>query len=513
MDRLVRARFRLDLTDERLWDSGSPVRLTRKAFELLRFLVKNPNRLLTRQEIQENLWRGVHVSDGLIKEYVHDLRLALDDDPRNPRLIETVRGRGYRYLGGVDVEEPADSSADSPERTASIPSVAVLPLENLADGERWARFCRGMSDDLITDLSRYPDFVVIAKSSTVAYQGNQADVRGIGRDLGAGYVLGGSMQVSGTKLKMNLHLAETRGGHNVWAERYEREIEDLFAIQSDIVARVVTALGGVEGRITDAERRRIGRKPPDDLEAYELHLLAVELEEKHQKESTLEAFELLRRAVKLDAKLARAWLILGWTCYQIRSEGWAEDRQRFARMEREAYITAARLDPRDPFAVMEQAAVRAVDGDLGGAFDGFERAVDLGSNQADVLATASKYFAMVMDDPARALELMERSLELNPHAPESYFMHEARVAYFLGDYERALGAVRRAPDLQNVRLFEMLSIAQLGRADKLYVCRSAFEARYPGFDLGEFMRDPPIVGPRARALFLDGASKAGLAHY
>lgn len=506
MDQLGHERFRLDLENERLWDGETPVHLTRKAFDLLRFLAQNPNRLLTREEILKSLWRGLHVTDGLVREYVHDLRLALDDDPKSPRLIETVRGRGYRFLGGIEIESRAAGLAETRAYGTDPPTILVLPIENLADGERWARFCRGMRDDLITELSRYPDFVVITRGASLADHDAPAELHATGAD----YLLRGSMQASESMLRMNLHLVDTQHRRSIWSERFEGGIDDLFAIQGEIVGHVVSALGGLEGRIADAERRRLGRKPPEDLKAYELYLLALELEERHQKESTLEAFALLRRALQLDPKLARAWLVLGWSCHQIWSERWTDDPQFYATMELEAYVKSATLDPRDPFAVMELAMVRSVDGDLVGARDGLERAVDLGRNQADLLATAAKYFAMVLDDPARAEQLLVRSENLCPTPADWYFMHWARVAYFARDYERALNAARRAPDLKTVRLFEILSAAQRGRTDELCRLRAAFVERYPAFDVAEFMRFQPIVGTHATALFLDGIAKAGL---
>ena len=504
---LEHARFRLDLENERLWDGETPVHLTRKAFDLLRFLAQNPNRVLTREEILESLWHRIHVSDNLVRECIHDLRLVLGDDPHSPRFIETVRGRGYRFLGGIEIEILAAGTAEPRGRRTGLPTLLVLPIESLASGERWARFCRGMRDDLITELSRYPDFVVIIRGASLADQDADAEFH----ETGADFLLRGSMQASKRMLRLNLHLIDTRHGHNIWSERYERDTRDLFAIQSNIVGCVVSALGGLEGHIADAERRRLGRKPPEDPKAYELYLLALGLEERHQKESTLEAFALLQRALSLDPELARAWLVLGWASHQIWSERWTDDPRYFADMELEAYVKAARLDPRDPFAILEQAVmVRAIDGDLVGARDDIERAVDLGWNQADLLATAAKYFAMVVDDPTRAVQLIERSQELCPTPADWYFMHWARVAYFARDYERALNAARRAPDLKNVRLFEILSAAQLGHTDSLGRLRAAFEKRYPAFNLAEFMQSQPIVATRATALFLDGVAKAGL---
>jgi len=503
-------KFTLDLREERLLNGDQPVRLTNKAFRLLQYFVQNPNRLLTKDAILDDLWPGVHVSEALIKEYVHDLRAALGDDSKRPEFIETVHGRGYRFHGGIELATDGADATRPSQRRSGPPSVAVLPLENLAGGERWERVCHGICDDLITDLSRFPDLLVIAKSSCFAYKRDHIDVREVGRDLGASYVLEGSMQASDARLRMNLQLVESRNGHHVWAQRYERSLGDLFAVQSDIVAQVASSLGGFEGQIPHAERLRLGRNPPQDLEAYELYLLGYEFEERFDKESALHAFKLLMRSVELDPHFARAWLILAWTCYHIASEKWDHDVGRYDAIAREAYTKAATLDPRDAIALMELSALRVMEGDLNSGVDGLERALDLGYNQADLLAMIGKYVAMILDDPSRAMQIVERSFELNSQGPNWYYMNLVRVAYFAEDFERAVNAAKRGPDTQQTKLYELLAVAQLGRTDELGELNHAFKLRYSDFDLEEFMRDPPIVASGAKSLFLDGIKKAGI---
>ena len=140
--------YRLDLGDERLWNGDQPVPISNKAFQLLRLFVDNPNRLLTKDDILDRVWRDVCVSDGLVKEYVHDLRLALGDDPKRPAYIETVHGRGYRFLGGVEEVNGPPGPDTSAQAAAQPPALAVLPIANLTDEERWARFCRGLGQTL-----------------------------------------------------------------------------------------------------------------------------------------------------------------------------------------------------------------------------------------------------------------------------------------------------------------------------------------------------------------------------
>ena len=147
--------FKLDLRDERLWRGDHLVRISNKAFELLRLFIRNPNRLLTKDVILEEVWHGVWVSEGLVKEYVHDLRQALGDDPKRPQFIETVHGRGYRFLGGVEVTDNAKDDAALAKSRTEPPSLTVLPFTDLTGEERWSLFCRGLSDDLVTDLARY----------------------------------------------------------------------------------------------------------------------------------------------------------------------------------------------------------------------------------------------------------------------------------------------------------------------------------------------------------------------
>lgn len=195
LDREQQAQFALDPREERLLRDGHPVHLPGKAFSLLKLFAESPNRLLTKDVILQNVWNGIHVTEDLVKEYVHDLRLALGDDAKRPKYIETVRGRGYRFLGGIELVDGASPRTALHSRDRSVPpSVAVLPLDNLTDDERWERFARGLSDDLITDLSRYPDLLIIAKSSCFEFAAGQ-DASEIGRELRADYVLKGSLQI------------------------------------------------------------------------------------------------------------------------------------------------------------------------------------------------------------------------------------------------------------------------------------------------------------------------------
>ena len=440
---------------------------------------------------------------------MHDLRTALEDDPKHPRFIETVHGRGYRFLGGVEEGKNATGTTKPMRAGSHPPSVVVVPFTNLTEEARWVRFCRGLSDDLVTDLARYPDLMVITHEEGLTDSGNGPD-NSSARELGAGYVLNGSVQASDSQVRVNVRLIEAGNGNHIWTDRYERKLGEFFDIQSDIVGHVASAVGGFSGQIPHAEALRLGRKPPADLHAYELYLLGYELEDKFEQQSALRGFELLQRAVKLEPDFARAWLVLGWLCWQIAVDNWAEDTDSYWELVLEAFTKAAKLDPLDPVILMELAAVRAIDGDETGIRDAIERALDLGRNQADLLIAASNYVAMLLDDPQRARELLDKGLQMIVRMPRWHYLTGTRVCYFAGNFDRSVDYAKNGPDFLPTHVFELLSLAQLDKQRELSERLPAFQAKHPRFDPTTFMNVLPITAPTARQLFLEGIGKAGL---
>jgi TolB-like protein/Tfp pilus assembly protein PilF len=503
--------FTLDIREERLFRDGRPVRLTGKAFSLLKLFAKSPNRLLTKDTILENLWNDIFVTEALVKEYVHDLRRALGDDARHPQFIETVRGRGYRFLGGIEVVDVVQEPGRLGGRNAAPPALAVLPFANVTGGERWGRFCRGLCEDLIVDLARIPDLIVMAKSAAFAYEGRTVDVRTIGRELSVAYVLDGGIQANDRSVRVNVQLSETSGGRMIWAERYTRTLTDFFKVQEDIVDHVVAAVGGLDGRIVQAERARIRRRPPQTLEAYELYLRGHELVETLRKEETLEALALLKVSLAADPNNARAWVVFSWACHHISNDHWAGDPARYLDMAHDAVTKAVTLDPRDPMVLLQFGALCAIRGQRSEAIEAIERALDVGGNQADSLALLSRHLVLVMDDPARAMAVCERSFALNPHPVPFYFMALLRVAYFAREFARARRAAARAPDNMQVRLFELMSAAMADQAADAASLAAAFRQRFPSFDPDYLVRTMPISAPRAKALYYEGIERAGLA--
>jgi len=266
---------------------------------------------------------------------------------------------------------------------AGRPSVAVLPFDNLGGGETTGRLADGITEDIITDLSRFRDFDVIARNSTAVYKGKPADVRQVGRDLNVRYVLEGSIQRQGERIRATAQLIDAGTGAHLWSERWDRPAGDVFAVQTEIAEQVANRLGGW-GVISGAEREAARRKRPEDLTAYELYLRGIEMASRGTQESTEEAIRLLTQAVEREPGLARAWTALaGMYDYTVSFGAELEAAEVKAK---EAAERAVALDPMDADAHRALAEALGTLGDFARAEAELETALRLNPGSAPILA-------------------------------------------------------------------------------------------------------------------------------
>jgi TolB-like protein/class 3 adenylate cyclase/tetratricopeptide (TPR) repeat protein len=391
------------------------------------------------------------------------------------------------------------------------PSIAVLPFANLSGEPRQERLAGGLTEDIITDLSRFRELFVIARNSTEIYKGKPVDVRQIARELGVQYVMEGSLQADGDRVRITAQLIDAASGNHVWSERYDRPLDDVFAIQDEVTQTIASQLGGFHGVVARSRRESARRKPPANLEAFDLYVLG--LEEKHQftREGVKGAQQFFRRALELDPNYARAYYGLaqthgmeadfGWRPWQEAMDAW-----------RNTISKAIALDPYDSGARSELAFYYQRLGDMDNALSQLDEAVKLNPNDADVLATAGLILPKV-GQPQRALELVERAVRLNPHYPDWYHS-PLRDAYFhTRRFEDTIAVLKtrahRAPVIDP--LFLALSYAQLGResevktsVDRLFEDQPDWSAEKHLSGPGNYARDTELD------LFLESVEKAGL---
>ena len=516
--------FRLDRSEglSRLRESGrcEPVMLGSRALAMLSLLVQHGGEVVTRRALMEAVWPGVAVEDSNLTVQMSALRRTLDEDRAGGSCIQTVVGRGYRFRPAVTREAVPHLGRVTDAPRSAIPqgpTVAALPFANFSLDPRWDRFCDGLVEDIITCLARYSDLLVIARQSSFAYRGRSMDIRDIGRELGARYILEGSVQAGDGRLKVTAQLINAATGVHVWADRYSRDEADLFAVQEEIVDRIIAAVAGFDGSLLRAETTAARRKPPASLQAHEMYLLAYEQEARLDREGTARSIELLEAALALDPYYARAWIVLGWALGNAAQSGWTGDVVATRTRQRDAVLKAVEMDPGDSLALLGLAALYRRENDHAGARHAAERALVAGAHHADSLAFLASHASAILDRPEEAIVLMERSFTLNPHVPAWYYLHHVRAAYFARRFEfvpeyfeRLMSdpATSMTP-LRPQKLFRALAFAQLGReADTAIAVK---ELRVSDPDLRVIKAEMAGLCPAAYDLFRNGLRMACLA--
>jgi adenylate cyclase len=280
--------------------AGEELPLRRQSFGLLRLLVENAGRLLDRDTINRAIWSGVAVTDDSMTQCVRDIRRAMGDDAQ--RILKTVPRRGY--LLAADVVMACDPPAEPLSPGLALPdkpSLVVLPFQNMSRDPEQVYFVDGLVEDITTALSCIRSLFVIARNSAFAYQGRAVDVRQIGHDLGVRYAMEGSVRRAGNRLRVTAQLIDAASGVHVWAERYDRDVSDVFAVQDEIATRVA---GVIEPALADAEQRRALRKLPERLDAWEAYQRGLWHFYKYAPEENKTALTFLRKAIALDPNFA-----------------------------------------------------------------------------------------------------------------------------------------------------------------------------------------------------------------
>ena len=337
--RLRFAEFAIDLGQHELHRSGQLVPIEPQVFDLLAHLVRNRNRIASKDELIEAVWQGRAISDAALSSCISAARRAIGDNGNDQVLIRTLHKRGFRFIGQVDDDtsspvaddekplQPAAAVNDAGERVRETkaleasapalpdkPSIAVLPFQNMSGDPEQEYFADGLTEDIITGLSRQRWFFVIARNSTFAYKGETIDIRKVASQLGVRYVLEGSVRKAAGRVRVTGQLIDATHGIHLWADRYDRELTGIFELQDDITNSVI---GSVAPQILVAEAARVRRRPPQSIDAWDLVMQALPHMWRMSTEEQQRAQELLQQAIALDAEYAHAHALLGWTCVSM----------------------------------------------------------------------------------------------------------------------------------------------------------------------------------------------------
>lgn len=395
--------------------------------------------------------------------------------------------------------------------TSGPPVVAVMPLDPITSDPHTTRLADGLHADLIIELARHPDLMVIGRHSMLAYRGRAIDLRTVAEEVGAGFVVEGTLQWEAGRIRTTAQLVEAASGVSLWSARYDRADDEIFAAQDEVAGRIVNAIGGWTGRLALLRRELARRKPPASLAAYELYLLGLEQKHSFTDTGNARAIQLLGRALELDPSYARAWTVLG-LCHSVAiSNAFTERFAAGASRWRACTESALALDPYDPIAHASMGDLLAHDGDLAAAAASYDRALQVAPNNADTLAFLAGSFSLVIGDPRRGLDLGRRAHRLNPAAPRWYFSMLGRAAYVAGEAEESANALRRAPqDAPHILMLLSLVCGRLGKDAEAQSILARLERDFPRFGLDVLIREYPVTNPPALAALRADAEHLGL---
>ncbi|MBA4033121.1 MAG: hypothetical protein C0480_00745 [Bradyrhizobium sp.] len=506
---LTFGRFRFD-PRRGLTAGAREVRLTPKALSLLSFLAARPGEVVTKDELFGAVWPETTVGDAALVTCIQELRRALRDDARRPRYIETLHRRGYRFIAKTAPSAASNAKPGSlplPDR----PSIVVLPFANMSGDPHQENFADGISDNLITELARIRWLFVIARNSSFVYKQRAVNVSEVARTLGVRYVLEGTVRRAGTRLRITAQLVDAVSGGHHWAERYDREIGDIFAVQDELTRSVA---GAIEPHLLAAEGVRALARSANDLGAWEMVSQAQTHFWRLTRADCATARTTLEQAVAAHPNYAAARGLLGFCLVFTAHMGWIA-RETGLPLGREHAVRAIALDDRDSWGHIALGYCAMMERSTQESIAAFRRAVSLNPNSAAAHSYLCHGLGFAGLD-REAIAHGEEAVRLSPLDPETArFLGGIAVAHYTaGRFDEAARytseALRLRPGFQGAQRLHCASLAQSGRIDEARSLFATVKREQPQISIAWIRASVPYQTPELMELFLNGMRTAGL---
>lgn len=397
---------------------------------------------------------GICISGKVYDEVNRKLELRYEDMGEKELRNISAPVRVYRLLAPDGAARPAPGAA-----RPGKPSIIVLPFTNMSGDPEQEFFADGLTEDILTDLSRFHELFVISRNTSFRYKGKAVDVRAVAKECGVQYVAEGSVRKHGNRVRVTVQLIDGEADAHVWAERYDRNLDDIFALQDEVTRAIVATL---PGRVAAAARERAERKPTDNMAAYECLLAAKVLHHRSSREDNARAIALIERALALDPKYAHAHAWKACILGQQWGYGWCADRASTQADVVRELETALSLDDNDSDVHRIFAAVEIVQNDHQKAVYHQQRALSLNPND-DLIVVQQGELLTWLGQAEEGVEWIHKAMRLNPFHPPRFWSHLARALFCARRYAEALDALHRvaAPDHFNIALMAACH-AQLG---------------------------------------------------
>jgi TolB-like protein/Flp pilus assembly protein TadD len=525
----------LDVHRQELRRSGTIVHVEPQVFDLLVFLLRNRDRIVSKDEILDEVWDGRIVSEAALSSRINAARKALGDNGTDQNLIRTVHKRGFRFV--ADVREELSAATAKPESApaslhnqgqaetskapratvatdgtrSGMPSVAVLPFANVSGDPGHEYFAYGLTEDIIRLLGGNRWLRVLTRHTTAAYRGMEVDVREIGAALGVRYLVQGSVRKRGNQVRITAELISVSDARQLWSEAYQFDLPDIFDVQSSMAKQIAAA---VEPELASVEQEVASRRPPESLDAWDCYQRGFWHLWGFSAPGFDEAEAMFRRAIDLEPELARAHAGLGYVQLQKAFYAGARDRPALLQNAMSAARAAVRFDGRDSLC-------RCVLGRAYCMHQQYEEAIaELEETVAMNPSFAQGYFALAFTlnwcgRYDEAIALLERACELSPRDPHLWTFHHCRaVAHFsLDELQSAEHFARQACRHPNATSWAFATLAAiLGHLGEIAAAAVAeLLRRKPGYTRAAAQEDLFFCADQAFIeRYLDGLGRAGL---
>ena len=444
----------LDAERRELACAGESVPLEPQVFDVLLYLLEHRDRVVGKDELFDKVWDGRIVSESTLTSRINAVRRAIRDSGKDQRLLRTVARKGFRFIGDVHVDRPAAAPAPSPRSAGqdgelsrlALPAldraaIAVLPFTNLSGEAEQEYFSDGISEDIITALSKLRWFYVIARNSSFVYKDKSVHLKQIADELGVAYVVEGSVRKEGDRVRITAQLNDVATGSHVWAERYDRCLADVFAVQDEITQSIVAA---IEPQLYAAENFRAQRKAPDSMDAWDLVMRALSHYWRVTRQDNVVAQALLEKAIKIDPQYGQALGVLAASHIFGVHMGW-EDRGKAVPAAERAALAAIHADSEDAWAHHALGSVYLFTRRFDDCLAEFELALELNPS----FSPARGYYGVALAYCGRWEEgdrVARQALRLSPRDPFAavYYGVTSYCQFVGGNYEVAIGLAREA---------------------------------------------------------------------
>jgi TolB-like protein len=515
----------LDTDRRELRRGADPIAVEPQVFDLLVYLLDNRERVVSKDDLIAAVWSGRIVSDSTLTSRINAARKAVGDSGEEQKLIRTFARKGFRFVGEVrapanvdeaarttiapdEVREPARPALPLPDR----PAVAVLPFVNMSGDPEQEYFSDGISEDIITALSKIRWIFVIARNSSFIYKGKAVHLKQVAEELGVGYVVEGSVRKGGDRVRITAQLNDVATGSHIWAEHYDRDLADVFAVQDEITEAIVAA---IEPQLYAAENFRAARKAPDSMDAWDLVMRAMSHYWRVTRQDNVVAQALLEKAIAIDPNYGRALGLLATSHTFSAHMGW-EDMDTVVPIAERAAQAAIRADSDDPWAHYALGCVHLFARRFDDSLAEFEWALRLNPN----FSLAQGYYGLTLAYCGRWQEAelaVQRALRSSPRDPLSaLYCGIASYAQFVGrNYHEAIRLAREGirNRIDFVGAYRVLAAAA-GMAGETEVAHAALQElrrAQPNISLAWVEKQMPFQQDAEREHYLEGLRRAGLA--